>query len=114
MWYPSWWRNVTLVFTIGYIVLMPTLTRAEEPPPITQLPHDIVKLATVWWAVPHAMYQVSQDEGSVMGMTLGTVEGSSLMVESTVTYLTSGYHYTQQTQPTPQRRPTGALLRYSF
>ena len=83
---------------------------AEEPPSIARLPKDLAHLATVWVAVPQAMYAVSRDEGPAAGLTKGAVAGGSSMVQDTVRYLTSGYLNGSPNE----RRPVGALLHYSF
>ena len=105
------WRIIGMVIAVGALCGMATVG-AEEPPPITQLPSDMAHLAVAWVAVPQHMYTVAQDEGPLMGLTVGTVEGSSAMVEDAAMYLTSGYH--NGARATERHRPAGALLHYSF
>lgn len=107
-------RSTTCVTAIigACLALSASATYAEEPPPIAQLPRDLAHLAVAWVSIPQTMYTRTRADGPVLGLTAGTVEGSGLMVEDTVDYLTSGY--ADPYGPQEKRRPMGALLHYSF
>ena len=105
-------RFIITILTVSCVWCVASVSWAkDERPPITQLPKDLARLAVVWTAIPHTMYEVSREDGPLMGMTVGPVVGSGVMMRDTATYLTRGYH--DQTRAN-ERRPAGALLHYSF
>jgi hypothetical protein len=104
-------RAAVVGAVLGVLLAAGSQPLCAEGRPIRQLPADVGQLATVWVAVPRAMAAVTQDDGPVLGMTVGAVEGTSHMVEDAVSYLTEGYTHDRRSQ---YKRPMGALLIYTF
>lgn len=107
----TWRVMAQYVAVVGVLMCLGSgAAMAGEPPSIQQLPEDLAHLATVWVSVPQTMYAMSRDEGPVVGLTKGTVEGGRSMIEDTARYLTSGYFNGSPNE----HRPVGALLHYAF
>jgi len=49
---------------------------------IQQFPKDVVNLATAWREIPKTSYNVGQDEGTIPGVTLGLIKGTTTMVKN--------------------------------
>lgn len=87
-----------------------------ESRPIEQLPRDLAKWSTMWWAIPEQMVDVASVYGPVAALTWGPAKGTWTMLDRTsrdVWQAAKSEKRPGRTSPY-RKQPAGAILRYEF
>ena len=83
--------------------------------PIKQLPGDIVRVSTIWMAIPKDMVEVGREHGPLAALTWGPAKGMTTFVRSTASEIWDTVKPDKKRSRLASRgRPNGAIFRYEF
>ena len=95
--------------------LVGTAAASAEQRPIKQLPQDVVRWSTMWWAIPKEMVEVGQEHGPLAAMIWGPTKGTAVMMSSTSKELIGAMKDDQRPDHrAPSGAPKGPIFQYEF
>ncbi len=56
--------------------------KVQNSKPLQQFPKDVVNLATAWREIPNIAFDVAQEDGTAIGITVGPIKGAASMARN--------------------------------
>ncbi len=104
---------VAVIMATGFMSGGPLAFAASRP--IEQLPGDIVRVSTLWMAIPKDMVEVGREHGPLAALTWGPAKGMTTFVRSTASEIWDTVKPDKTRSRLASRgRPNGAIFRYEF